>query len=1452
MSSKHPNTKLSNAPSGQKQRPLKTASKQLFPVVGIGASSGGLEACKKLLDCLPADTGMAFILVQHLDPTHASLLVELLSRHTAMVVSEAEEGTRIEPDHLYIIPPATYLACGAGSLHLSLPDAPHGARLPYDFLLRSMAAEYTNRAFCLVLSGSGADGSEGLRDIHAAGGYILVQNPAEAGSDGMPSRAIETGLVDAILPLAEIPAALLAHKIQTANRAETNTKPPNPADEDFMPQIIDHLRRNTAHDFTQYKPGTLARRVSRRMALSAVPSHQMAHYLDILKTNPDETKRLATDLLINVTSFFRDRDVFDLLETTTIPELIKQSQPTEPLRVWIAGCSTGEEAYTLAMLFICAIEQSKKTVKLQIFASDVDADAIAIAREGAFSEASCATIAKPLMDRFFTKCRNGYTISNELRNAVVFTVQDILSDPPFSRLDLISCRNLMIYLSAEAQKKVMSVFHFALREHGLLLLGNAETAGQIERRFEIVSKPARLYRRIGQARWSEIGFSLKAGGAERVLARSSQIPLADRHALLSEQVRKQVMDTYAPASVLINSQHECVYSLGDMDKFLQLSKGYLRLDLFAMTPGTMHAALRLAIQKVTETKLRTRILGLKLTRDDKARTFSLDAQPISIDSEDFLLISFLDEQSVPDREGNVTVSTDAERILALEREIEAAIVRLRDSEEDQRVFSEEALSFNEEYQSANEELLTSKEELQSLNEELTALNSQLHESLERQRTTSDDLQNVLYSTDVATLFLDRALKIRFFTPATKALFNVIATDIGRPLADLFSLAVDVNFEADARLVLAHGKPVEREIEARNGAWYIRRILPYVTQDNTVEGIVATFADITDRKQTADTLEGMKKQAQLANAAKSRFLAAASHDLRQPLQTLTLLQGLLERQITEPKALSLLERFGETLGSMAGMLNTLLDINQIEAGTVRAEISRFPVSELLSRMKDEFMDSAAAHGLELRVVQSTAVVKSDPRLLEQMVRNLLSNAIKYTKKGKIVLGCRTRNGVFSIEIADSGIGVSKDDLEFIFEEFHQVDNIARERHRGLGLGLAIVKRLGKLLGHAIHVRSTLGKGSVFSLDITRSTSHEDRNPAGRASSPASARTAKTAGTILLIEDNGQVSELLDMLLTNEGYTVIVAPDGFSALTKINRDKRVPDLVLADFNLPNGMNGLQLAARLRKLFGSKLPVIILTGDISTGTLRDIAVQNCVQLNKPVKVDVMLDMISRITGQAESLKKYPKPAAIKAPSPKDRTEVIYVVDDDRHVREALRAVLEDDRRIVEDFASCEAFLDSFQDSRDACLLIDAYLPGMDGMELLKRLASDGHRLPSIMITGNSDVTMAVQAMKAGAFDFIEKPVNREELIASVNRALLQSVDKNERAAWTDKASQAIMGLTARQKQIMDMVLAGHPSKNIAADLKISQRTVENHRAAIMQKTGSKSLPALARLALAATSGK
>jgi two-component system, chemotaxis family, CheB/CheR fusion protein len=1422
-----------------------------FPVVGVGASAGGLDACRKLVGAMPAGNGMAFILVQHLDPTHESMMVDLLAGHTALTVRQAADGMPIEREHLYVIPPGTYLAVANGDLHLSQPQARHGARLPFDFLLHSMAADCGAFAVCVILSGTGADGSLGLKAVKENGGLVVAQDPDEAGFDGMPRSAIATGAVDLVLPVAKIPEALVKYSRRIVTRSGHDGAVSGDKVPDRLAEIIDLLRTKTDHDFTLYKPGTLQRRIERRMAMVAIRTDDMNRYLEILRGDAGELDILAKDLLINVTSFFRDSKVFDFLAEKIVPDLVRNQAPGRPIRIWIAGCSTGEETYSLAMLFQERIAAEKRNVKLQVFASDVDPDAVARARDGLYPETIAADVSAERLARFFAKEDHSYRVSPELRAAVVFTIQDVLADPPFSRLDMVSCRNLLIYLRPEAQAKIVSMFHFALREGGVLLLGNSETIADLDSRFEAISKPERLYRHIGRARPGELHFSMSDGVRVPVRPAAGHAPL--HHAALAELCRRLVIEAYAPAAVLINRKYECLYFLGPTDRYLRLAPGHPTHDLLAMARNGLRTKLRSAIQQASRKNTRTVVAGGQVGPDGAAVSFNIDVRPILGDGDELLLICFVDEPKQAQRRDRPIPSADVARVAELEQELEAtrmelqgAIRDLETSGEEQMAINEEALSVNEEFQSTNEELVTSKEELQSLNEELTALNSQLQETLERQRTTANDLQNVLYSTNVATLFLDTDLNIRLFTPATTSLFNVIPSDVGRPLADLNSLAADAALPADATTVLRTLAPIEREIEARSGAWYIRRILPYRAQDDAVEGVVITFVDISERRHTAVALKAAERQAQLATVAKSRFLAAASHDLRQPLQTLALLQGLLAKAVVGEKAQRLVSRLDETLGAMSGMLNTLLDINQIEAGTVTTDIARFPIDGLLERLRDEFSYLAGAQRLTLRVVSCGVSIESDPRLLEQMIRNLLSNALKYTPRGKVLLGCRRREGMLSIEIWDTGIGIAAEEIQAIFDEYHQVGNEARERSRGLGLGLSIVQRLGKLLGHRVRVRSHPGKGSVFAIDIELPPAAPAiRREQSRETEDGEVKAIRRTGTVMVVEDDPEIRDLLELFLQDEGYRAATAPDGIAALDLVTRGGIRPDLVLADYNLPNGMDGLQLAAELRERLQGEVPVVILTGDTSTRTARDIARHNCVQLNKPIKLKELTQAIQRLIAAAPlAMPARPAPASGQPAKP-----IVYVVDDDRLIREAIQGVLEDDGRTVEAYESSEAFLAAYRPGGEACLLIDAYLPGMNGVELLRQLATAGHRLPSIMITGNSDVPMAVQAMKAGALDFIEKPIGSDDLLANVARALELSRDSSKLSAWRASAANHVAGLTPRQHQIMDLVLAGHPSKNIAADLGISQRTVENHRASIMKKTGTKSLPALARLALAAT---
>ena len=1417
-----------------------------FPIVGIGASAGGLEACKKLLDALPPNgTGMAFILVQHLDPTHESMMVDLLAPHTTMTVVQADDGMPVEKEHLYVIPPATYLTIANGTLYLSRPKQRHGARLPFDHLLLSLADACGRNAVCVILSGTGADGSLGLKAIKGNFGLVIAQTPEEAGFDGMPGNAIRTGAVDLVLDAAKIPEALAKHTGEPHGAASSEDKAAR-----YLPEIVDLLRAKTPHDFRLYKAGTLRRRIERRMAMAAIEPDGVDRYLTVLRGDEAEVGQLANDLLINVTGFFRDSKVFDYLAAEIIPDLVRSHRSDQQLRIWVAGCSTGEETYSLAMLFSEEITAQKLTTRLQLFASDVDPGAIALARDGFYPEGIEADVSAPRLARFFLREEHGYRVTPDLRALVVFAVQDVLADPPFSRLDFISCRNLLIYLLPEAQARVISLFHFALRDGGILLLGSAETVGSADTHFRMISRTERIYRHVGRSRPGESGFQIDAPDALAVPMRLGQPLPPSRQTLLAGLCRRLVMDTYAPAAVLVDRNLECLYSCGPTDRYLRVPAGHPSQDLLAMVRPEVRTILRSAVPLAWRENRKMSVDGGLRVEHGVAVPLRIDLLPIASKNEELMLVCFLDQPAAgPPAAADVPPESNLELTLAATRlQLQTTQRNFEIADEEHKAATEEALSVTEEYQSTNEELLTSKEELQSLNEELTALNSQLQETLEKQRTASNDLQNVLYSTDVATIFLDTELKIRFFTPMTKSLFNVIPGDIGRPLADLHSLAADSGLLVDAEAVLRNVGPIEREIEGSGGTCYIRRIVPYRTQNDGVEGVVITFVDVTERHRMLLALEAAKQQAEQANTAKSRFLAAASHDLRQPLQTLSLLQGFLAKSAQGETSIKQVRQLGDALNAMAGMLNTLLDINQIEEGTIHAEPVTFPIGDLLLRLQDEFAYQAAAQGLELRAVSSRLYVRSDPRLLEQILRNLLANALKYTKKGGVLFGCRRRDGIVRIEIWDTGIGIADEELLAIFDEYHQLDNPARERSRGLGLGLSIVRRLAKLLDHQIVVRSSPGKGSVFAVEITQPLDLRKPAPAARPSqSEEKAVHAEPHGAVLIVEDDPDLRMLLEALLTEEGYFAASANDGLSALSLVASAAVPPDLILTDFNLPNGLNGLQLIGRVRRKLHRDIPAIVLTGEIADTVSREIAVRNCLPIHKPVKVEELTKAIRRLLLAAASM----TPLAVTA-TPPDHSAlgkpVIFLIDDDINVRRGIRALLEDHGHLVEDFPSCEEFLAVFRSDRDACLLVDASLPGMKGLELLVRLNEMGSKLPTIVITGKSDVPMAVQAMKSGASDFLEKPFDRAELIASIERACEQSRDDIKLAAWHDDAAARVAGLTQRQHQIMELVLAGEPNKNIAADLNISQRTVEHHRAAIMEKTGSKSLPALARLALAA----
>ncbi len=1532
-----------------------------FAVAGIGASAGGLDAFKALLAALPSDTGMAFVLVQHLDPIHVSLMAGLLSGHTAMPVTQAAEGVSVEPNRVYLIPPGVSLAIAGGKLHLTELTERHGARTAFDVFLRSLAEDCGERAIAIVLSGTGSDGSEGLKAVKSKGGFVIVQEPSEAAFDGMPKSAIQTGRVDRVLPVAGMPAALIEHK--NGLRPSDAEQAAHEGAEGRFLEILGLVRTKTGQDFSLYKAGTLTRRIERRMAMAGIT--ETASYIDKLNAEPSELDSLAHDLLINVTEFFRDAAAFQALAESVIPEMVASQPQDRPLRIWTPGCSTGEEAYGLAILFLEAIAVSKRALKLQVFASDVDPHAIAFARAGLYGRETESQVSAERLSRFFTREGAGFRVVRTLRDAVVFTVQDLLADPPFSRLDLISCRNVLIYLQPSAQEQILSLFHFALRAGGVLFLGRSETVGEFKHRFEPISKKQRIYRHLSGGQAAEAGIRVSAIKERLAPSFTPALRRTAPRANFEDLASTKLLEAFAPPSVLVDKKYEALFYSGAVDRYLQVAQGEANQKILVMAREGLRPNLRAALESARETGEPASKQGAQVQRDGATYRVKISVQPIP--SEDVFLVSFIEEPAQPPQAlAANSLPEDSSRIVQLEQELDAthkelnAVIRdLEVSNEDLRAVNEEALSINEEFQSTNEELETSKEELQALNEELTALNGQLQETLDQQRATAADLQNILNSSDVATVFLDNGLNIRFFTPAAKSLFGVTLVDIGRPLADLAQRFNDDALIRDAGAVLAKLTPVRREIESQDGNWYIRSVLPYLSGGNAVGGVVLTFArisemkaaerkiqaarsyaesiiatvkqplvvldeglrlvsasasffrffdlkpeqsigkplgrllqeepwanflalvergvpienheveagftglglrtflasaceivglsdrrkilvsldDVTDAKAKAGALAAAKEEAERANLGKSRFLAAASHDLRQPLQTMSLIQAMLADDISEPPASDLIKRLDHTIVTMSGLLDKLLDINQLEAGVVQPKLCNFAINDLLRQLHGEFEIHASNEGLKLRVVPCNLTVHSDPRLLEQILRNMIANATKYTSRGKVLLGCRRHGSRLSIEVWDTGTGIPETELSAIFKEFHQLDNQAAKRAKGLGLGLAIVQRLGDLLEAPISVRSRVGRGSVFAVDVP-----VVRAPAPvpalfeRAGSPkADAIPRPSPGrsrAILIVEDDAEIRDTLKLLFDSRGFCAFAARDGDQALALAAACGKSLDLIVADYNLP-GANGLEVIAKICEASARKIPAIMLTGDISAAALRNIAEQRHVHLYKPVDGRSLMRHVAGILDKTDQ----------KAAAP-----TVFIVDDDPEVRNAMRAIVERQGIRAEVYAGGATFLEACSPDRTGCLLLDARMPGLGGLDLIKRMTAMQYSLPVIMITAYGDVATAVTAMKAGAFDFLQKPVRPNEFIECIKEALDYSGRQPEQSADRKIATAKMESLTSRQREILDLVLAGMPSKNIARDLKISQRTVENHRAAIMRKVGAKSLSALIRVALAA----
>ncbi len=845
---------------------------RLPPLAAIAASAGGLNATKLLLQNMPPDSGIALVVIHHLAPDHESMIPELLQTVTEMEVTEVNEPLRPQANHVYTIPPDRYLEVKDGMILPVEPTAKRGHRMAVDHFLRTLAKNSGPQAMCVILSGTGTDGSLGLKEINEAGGLVLAQSPEQAEFRGMPASAISTQMVDRVLDAEQIPQ-LLVDFIQSGSLKEELSDDGTHKIQDSLEAILHRIRTHSGRDFSRYKKATLLRRIQRRMALARITKPE--HYAELLENDPEEAQALFKDLLISVTRFFRDANVFVYLAEEVLPGLCSRLNDDEPLRIWVPGVATGEEAYSLAIIVQEHFLRQKKTCSVVIFATDIDTEALSTAREGRYPRSIEHDVSPERLERFFVKEGDHYRVNRDTRKMVTFAEQDILADPPYSRLDLISCRNLMIYLGQSVQQRTLALFHFALKPDGVLLLGTSETVGRhLSHLFKPVEPKRRVYRRIGSSRRLNgiMPYAPSERNSPAVKAphrKKKEKPVATD---LEETTRRAILDHITTCAVVVDRNMSVLYVHGTTSPYLTVPTGRMQNNLPLMAANGLQIRVRQVLQKVIDGgEPEARATG-RLSVEETDYRIIVTARPMGEENPEHF-VCFFDRREMLPAPAPEAISTEQEanrRIAELEHilkenreELSSTIEELEMSNEELRASNEEIISINEELQSSSEELETSKEELQSLNEELTTLNQQLQDKVEELTRAHDDMENLLESTEIATVFLDRDLNIRQTTPPADQLLNTRPADEGRPLSHFASPFRRTDLLEDARRVLTEEKPVEREIQTHAGRWYTLRVMPYRTGEGEIDGAVLTMVDIDGLKKTQDELADREQRLHLA-------------------------------------------------------------------------------------------------------------------------------------------------------------------------------------------------------------------------------------------------------------------------------------------------------------------------------------------------------------------------------------------------------------------------------------------------------------------------------------------------------------------------------------------------------------------------------------------------------------
>ncbi len=1073
--------------NGKKKTSVKTADKY---VVAIGASAGGLDAINDFFENVPLNTNLSFVLIQHLSPDYKSMMPELLAKHTKLKVSKVTDATTVQPNCVYTIPADKNITISGGKLYLEDRGRPKTLNLPTNIFLKSLAKDQKKRAIAVILSGTGSDGTLGIESIKEQGGMVIAQDPQTAAFDSMPKSVIATGLTDFILPPSEMPETIINYvKHPYVKQLDPLEDEIIDSQEDIVTQILAYMHQKINLDFRNYKRATLIRRIERRMGIQNILNR--SQYLRFLKADSEEVILLSNDILIGVTGFFRDKKAFDILEKEVLSNLIKDKEPGKELRLWVVGCSSGQEVYSLGMLLKEQCRKQKKDVPIKIFATDVDQRAIDKASKGIYSEAIEEEVPGILLNRYFNKVEDKYHIKKELREIAIFAKHDITRDPPFNNIDLASCRNLLIYVEPPLQEKIIAFIHFSLVEKGYLFLGISESLSSFSKVFLEIDKKYKIFQNQSVNRIIDIN-RLFPFDRMKGLNKKDEKPEDDSPRVISQSkiignFKDALLDDLVPPTVIINSNQEVVHVAGEVDKYLKLPKKQLTLNILKMIDEQLYVTLSNIISKIRSS--RSKIISPVVIFEGETSIFlNIIAKPYTepITRINYFIISFVEaKQSHKPQTSSVAKTALSkekdEHIKRLEDEIKETKEYLQSAVEELETSNEELQATNEELMAANEELQSSNEELQSVNEELYTVNNEFQDKITEMTELNDDLNNFIQSTRIATLFLDIGLSIKRYTNIITPLIKISKNDMGRYIGDFTHVFKSFDLISVAQSVLDNFEKIEREVSTVDGNIYLMQALPYITSKKEVKGVVITFVDVNELKKIENVLKKQTEELEINNKELEQFAYLAAHDLKAPITNLQALTKLIDKNgggftnknndIAYDKLKEVILRMDSTIG----ILNEVI--------TIKKNLDLKPEIVDLNHAFNEVMLS-----IEEQAKSTQAKINTDfhecPEInfpsvhLNSILQNLITNAIKYKRPDTtplISVYSKKEIEYDKLFVNDNGRGI---DLETygnklfgLFQRFH-LDTA------GKGIGLHITKSIVERYGGHIEIKSKVGEGTTF--------------------------------------------------------------------------------------------------------------------------------------------------------------------------------------------------------------------------------------------------------------------------------------------------------------------------------------------------------------------------------------